>query len=85
MLINIQREWCEWGRALLFHGVQQQNKEQHHKLEHRMFYTNNVEELLYCKGDRALEQAAQRGGGDSFSGGIQDLSRPVPSIVGNLL
>ena len=34
----------------------------------------NFTELLYSKGDGALEQAAQTGGGASFYGGIQDLS-----------
>jgi len=45
------------------------------------------EELLYGKGDRALEQAAQRGCGASFSGHTQDLAGhfPVQPSIGNLL
>jgi len=45
------------------------------KLEHRNFH---VEELLYSKGDRALEQAAQRSCGVSFYGDIQDSSGCLP-------
>ena len=47
----------------------------------------HVQELLNGKGDGALEQAAQRSGGISFYGDIQDLSGhlPVWPIVGYLL
>ena len=52
------------------------------KLEHRKFHTN-MEELLYGKGDGAVEQVAQRSCGVSFYGGIQDPSGclSVSSIV----
>jgi len=45
------------------------------------------EEVMYCGGDRALEQAAQRSCGVSFSGDTQDLPghSPVQPTVGNLL
>jgi len=46
-----------------------------------------VEELLYGKDDRALEQVAQRGCGVYFNRDIQGLGGclPVQPIVGNLL
>jgi len=46
-----------------------------------------MEEFLSSKDDRALEQAAQRGGDISFYEDIQDPSKclPVWPTVGNLL
>lgn len=43
------------------------------------------EELVYCAGDHALEQIAQRGCEVSLSGNIQELSgqNPVQCALGN--
>ena len=51
------------------------------------FMANVLSILLHNKGDRALERAAQRGWGVSFSGDIQDQSGclPVQPAVGGLL
>ena len=50
------------------------------KLEHGKFHTNTRKNFItvrvHC--DRALEQAAQRSCGVSFSGDIQDLSGHLP-------
>jgi len=51
-------ESSEWGQNL-FSGVQKQGATD--KNCNTKFYTNMEKELLYCEGDRALEQAAWRG------------------------
>ena len=70
-----------WGQ-ILFSGAQQQDKG--HKLKHREVPAEHEEEL-YSVGDGALEQAAQRGCGASFSGDIQDPPghSPVQPAVGD--
>ena len=38
-----------------------------HRMKHRKFHTKHKKELLYYMGDRALEQAVQKGCGVFFS------------------
>ena len=44
-----------------------------HKLRHRKFHANIMKKNSYFASDRALEQAARTGYGESFSGDIHPL------------
>ena len=72
-----------WGQAL-FSGAQWQDKGQWAQTEAQEV-PSEQEELLPSEGDGALAQAAEGGGGVSFSGDIQDLpgQGPVQPALGD--
>lgn len=83
--VQIYQWWVsgEWGQTL-FIDVQQQGKGQWAQTEIQEVPSEYEGKLLYTAGGRALEQAAQRGCGASFSGEIQNLSEhnPVQPALG---
>ena len=72
-----------WGQTL-FSGAQRQDKGQRAQTEAEEVPYEHEEELPYSEGEKALEQAAQRGCGVFFSEGIQNLPGrgPVQPALG---
>ncbi|PKU45222.1 hypothetical protein llap_4483 [Limosa lapponica baueri] len=82
-LINTYRylnSWCQEDVVRLFSVVPGDRKRGNgHKLEHRKLRLNMRKIFfLYFEGGRALEHTAQRGGGVSFSGDIQNPTGRIP-------
>ena len=75
-----------WGKAL-FSGTERQDKGQWAQTGTQEVPYKHEEKLIYCEGDRALGQAAQRDCGVPFSEDFQNPLGyfPVLPTVGNLL
>jgi len=83
--LQVSEGWVSGGWSqTLFSGAQWQDKGRWAQTEAQEVPSEHEEELLPSEGVGALEQAAQGGGGVSFSGGIQDTpgQGPVqPAVV----
>ena len=72
---------CQEDGAGLFSVVSNNRTRQWAQTRTLKVASEHEEKLFYCEGDRALEQAAQRGCGVSFSGDIQNLWRYSSSFA----